>query len=70
MNNEKINWRQKLSSRKFWALLAALIVSVLTGIVSPDVASRVVGIVTAVGACVTYMLAEASVDKSRDISVD
>lgn len=60
----KIDWVRKLSSRKFWALLAALLTSILTGITSDVVVTQVVGIVTAVGACVAYILAEASVDKA------
>lgn len=60
----KIDWLRKLSSRKFWALLAALAVAVLQGIVAQDVVLRVTGIITAVGACVSYMLAESSVDRA------
>lgn len=62
---DKIDWKRKLSSRKFWALIAALLVSILTGLVSDQVVNQITGIVSAVGACVVYMLAEAAVDKSR-----
>lgn len=62
---DKIDWVRKLSSRKFWALIAALLTAILSGVVSEQVVSHITGIVTAVGACVVYMLAEASVDKAR-----
>ena len=59
----EINWKQKLSSRKFWALLAALVASVISGTISPEVAVQVSSVIGAVGACIVYMLAESSVDK-------
>lgn len=59
----KINWKQKLSSRKFWALLAAVGTSVLGAFgASANTTTQVTGIITAVGACVVYMLAEAYTD--------
>ena len=61
----KIDWSRKLAIRKFWALLAALAVAVLTGIVKPEIVSQVTGIITAVGACVAYILAEAKVDAAN-----
>ncbi len=60
----KIDWKRKLTSRKFWSLLAALAVAVLQGIVADDVVVRVTGIIMAVGASIGYMFAEASVDKA------
>jgi FtsH-binding integral membrane protein len=61
----KIDWKRKLSSRKFWALIAALAVSVLTGLVSEATVAQVTGIITAVGACVAYMGAEAKIDAAN-----
>jgi hypothetical protein len=62
----KIDWKRKLSSRKFWALLAALATAVLAGVVSDNIVSQTTGIITAVGACVAYIFAEASIDKERE----
>jgi hypothetical protein len=60
----KIDWKRKLSSRKFWAMLAALILSVLTAFGVPELKSeQVVVIVTGIGAIAVYMLAEGAVDK-------
>lgn len=62
---DQINWKQKLTSRKFWALIAALVTSVLTGIATESQVAHVVSIVSGIGACVAYMFAEAKVDAAR-----
>lgn len=62
----KINWKQKLSSRKFWSLCIALIVSILTAVgASPGTTEYIVGIITAVSSCAIYMLAESLADSGR-----
>lgn len=61
----KIDWKRKLTSRKFWALLAALAVAILTGVVSEATITQITGIITAVGACVAYMGAEAKIDAAQ-----
>lgn len=62
----KIDWNtiaRKLSSRKFWALLAALAVSVCTALgVIPATTENITAIIGALGACAVYMLSEAYVD--------
>ena len=62
----KINWKQKLSSRKFWSLVAALVVTIVGGVISEEVAAKVSGIIGAAGSCIVYILAEATVDAGRD----
>ncbi|OBZ08939.1 hypothetical protein A8L34_22585 [Bacillus sp. FJAT-27264] len=65
----KINWRSKLSSRKFWALIAAVATSVLGAFGATDAVSlKITGIITAVGACAVYMLAEAYADGNNSDS--
>lgn len=60
---EKIDWVRKLSSRKFWALLIALVTSLLTaGGAGESVVLQVTGIIGAFGACIAYILAEGYVD--------
>ena len=59
----KIDWRRKLSSRKFWALLAGL--ATTTGVllkVPENTTAQVVAVIGAFGSVVGYMLAEAYVD--------
>ncbi|MNC30881.1 hypothetical protein D3C75_791830 [compost metagenome] len=62
---------RKLSSRKFWALLAALATSVLTASGAGDnTVLHVTGVIGAVGACVAYMLAEGIADSTRSTNGD
>lgn len=62
---------RKLSSRKFWALLAALATSVLTASGAGDnTVLHVTGVIGAVGACVAYMLAEGIADSARSTNGD
>lgn len=62
----KINWKEKLSSRKFWALVAALVLSVLVFFnASDNTATQVGSIITAFGSVCVYTLAEASIDRKR-----
>ncbi|OMF31947.1 MULTISPECIES: hypothetical protein [Paenibacillus] len=57
------DWKRKLSSRKFWALLAALITSLLTALgASNDTVIQVTGVIGAFGTMIAYILAEAYVD--------
>lgn len=63
----KNDWMRKLASRKFWALLAALVTSLLTaGGAGESVVLQVTGIIGAFGACIAYILAEGYVDGSKD----
>ncbi|MNI65701.1 hypothetical protein D3C73_1212180 [compost metagenome] len=63
---KKIDWASKLSSRKFWALLAALATSALTAAGAGDnTVLHVTGVIGAVGACVAYMLAEGLSDAAN-----
>ena len=62
----KIDWKQKLSSRKFWALVAAIVLSILVFFnASDNTATQVSSILTAFGSICVYTLAETSVDKKR-----
>ena len=58
--------KRKLSSRKFWALLAGFIGSLLIVFnVGDNDITQITAVVTAFGSVAVYMLAEASVDKAR-----
>ncbi|NLY80369.1 MAG: hypothetical protein GX072_10925 [Lysinibacillus sp.] len=62
----KINWKRKLSSRKFWALLAGFISSLLLAFnLGENEIAQVTAVITAFGSIAVYILAEASVDKER-----
>lgn len=59
----KIDWKRKLASRKFWALLAGLTTSgLLLANVSSNEIAEVAAVIGAFGSVACYMLAEAYVD--------
>jgi len=61
----KIDWKAKLASRKFWALVAGLVSSLLVAFnVSEGSVAQVTAIITAFGSVAVYIFAEASVDKA------
>ena len=60
-----INWKQKLTSRKFWALIAALVTAILSGLATENQIAHVISVISGIGACVAYMFAEAMVDAAR-----
>lgn len=58
-----INWAKKLGSRKFWALLAAVIAATLV-FTNLDTASieKIVSLIGAFGSVITYILVEGNID--------
>lgn len=59
----KINWAKKLSSRKFWALVAGLATSFLVlANVPENTVAQVAAIIGAFGSIAVYMLSEAYID--------
>ena len=61
----KIDWARKLSSRKFWALIASLITALLVLLKAPEeTITQVVAVVGAFASIAVYILAEASIDKA------
>ena len=62
----KIDWKQKLSSRKFWALIADFIISVMVFFgCGENIVTQVTAIISALGGVVAYVIAEAKVDIAR-----
>ncbi len=61
----KIDWKRKLSSRKFWAAVSGVVISVMVAF-NADAGSqeKVAGVITATGTLAIYMLAEGSTDKA------
>ena len=58
-----IDWKTKLSSRKFWAGVVSFVSAVLLAFnVDEMTTNQVVTIVTGIGALVVYILAESYVD--------
>lgn len=63
---KNIDWKRKLSSRKFWALVAGFVSSllVLFNFNENDIA-QVTAVITAFGSVAVYILGEAYVDGQR-----
>lgn len=62
----KINWKQKLSSRKFWCALIGFITPVLVAFNVPNVTVEQVSlIISGLAGLVIYVLAEGNVDANR-----
>lgn len=62
----KINWKQKLTSRKFWAAVITFVTSVLVAFGVPDLTiEQVVAIITAGSAMIAYIIGEGLVDAAR-----
>ena len=61
----KIDWKRKLSSRKFWAAVSGVIISVMVAF-NADAGSqeKVAGVISATGTLAIYMLTESSADKA------
>lgn len=64
---DKINWKQKLSSRKFWLALIGFITPLLV-IFNVDVGSieTVTGLIMSGGALIAYIFSEGWVDANRE----
>ncbi|GHV18932.1 hypothetical protein FACS18949_15230 [Clostridia bacterium] len=63
---DKINWKQKLSSRKFWAAVAAWLTANGAAFgLTEGITAKIVLIVTGIGALCVYMLAEGWTDANR-----
>lgn len=62
----KVNWTQKLTSRKFWAAIVAVIVSLCVLFGVPNVTQeQITALVMAVGGLIAYILGEGFVDAAR-----
>ena len=59
----EIDWKRKLTSRKFWAALAGFVgaIAVLCG-AGESVITEVTAIISAAGVLVAYILGEAMID--------
>jgi uncharacterized membrane protein len=61
-----IDWKAKLSSRKFWVALIGFITAILYGMNYAEVeVEKVASIISAGGVLITYILVEGSIDKQR-----
>lgn len=67
---EKINWKQKLTSRKLWVTIIGIIIGVAMsfGVGESDygeIAGKVAGAITAISSIIGYIYGESKVDAAR-----
>lgn len=62
----KINWKQKLTSRKFWAAVIGFVTAIMVAFGVNDLTiEQVVGLVTAASTLIAYIIGEGIVDAAR-----
>ncbi|MBS4872734.1 MAG: hypothetical protein KHZ78_07850 [Peptoniphilus sp. oral taxon 375] len=67
-----MDWKKKIGSRKFWACITAVIISMVAFTsATPETTERIVALISAIGGLSIYMLSEGLADsKPVDITVD
>jgi len=64
MNN--INWKQKLTSRKFWAAVIGFVTAILVVFKVDELTiEQVVSVISACSVLIAYIIGEGMVDSSR-----
>ena len=64
---KKINWKQKLTSRKFWAAVIGFVTALLMGFgVTETETARVTSIIMSAGTMIAYIIGEGMVDANRN----
>lgn len=62
----KINWKQKLTSRKFWTAIVGFITPLLLAFgVADNTVTEVTSIIMAGGAVIAYIIGEGLADSNR-----
>ncbi len=62
----KINWKQKLTSRKFWAALIGFATSMMVAFGVNDLTiEQVIAVITAASTLIAYIVGEGMVDAAR-----
>lgn len=61
----KIDWKSKLSSRKFWAAVSGVVIAVMMAMgKNAESQERVAGVISSVGVLAVYIVSEGAVDKA------
>ena len=64
---DKINWKRKLTSRKFWAAIIGFITTLLIAFNVPALKTeQVIAIISSASVLVAYIIGEGLVDSTRD----
>lgn len=63
----KIDWKQKLTSRKFWAAVIGFVTAILVAFGVNDLTiEQVVGMITAASTLIAYIIGEGMVDVAKE----
>jgi len=66
---DKINWKSKLTSRKFWAAVIGFVTAILTALNVSDLrAEQATTVMSAVALLIAYIIGEGLVDSKREES--
>lgn len=67
----KVNWKQKLTSRKFWAAVIGFVTPVLVAFGVPDITvEQVAAIITAAATLIAYIIGEGMVDVAKTYAAE
>lgn len=62
----KINWKQKLTSRKFWAAVTGFVTAIMVAFGVNDLTiEQVVSVISASAVLIAYIIGEGMVDAAR-----
>lgn len=62
----KINWKQKLTSRKFWAAIIGFVTAILIAFKIDELTiEQVVSVISATSVLIAYIIGEGMVDAAR-----
>ena len=65
----KIDWKRKLTSRKFWMAIASFVSMLIIALgVNQDIATQIVAIIMAAGTVIAYIFGEGLADQAGAIS--
>jgi uncharacterized membrane protein len=63
----KIDWKSKLTSRKFWVAVVGFVTSVLFAFnVDSGSTEKIVGVITSASIMIAYIIGEGLVDSNRN----
>ena len=66
----KIDWKRKLTSRKFWIAVVGFVVPLLLSFgVAESVATQISGVIMSGATCIAYILGEGLVDAESSVNV-
>ena len=64
---DKINWRQKLTSRKFWAAVIGFVTAILAAVGIDDMTiEQVIAVISATSVLIAYIIGEGMIDAARE----